>query len=79
WLLLTPVVYPAPKEGMIANIVNLNPVTPLLVTTRDLATNGLVSNPGGFWVVSGLAFGLLLVAWILYRLAIPFVVERMSS
>jgi lipopolysaccharide transport system permease protein len=79
WLLLTPVIYPAPKEGMIASIVNLNPVTPLLVTTRDLATSGLVTHPTGFWIASILAFGLLLLAWLLYRLAIPFIVERMSS
>jgi lipopolysaccharide transport system permease protein len=79
WLLLTPVIYPTPKEGLFATIVNLNPVTPLLVTTRDLATSGLVTNPAGFWVVSGLAFGVLLIAWVWYRLAIPFVVERMSS
>jgi lipopolysaccharide transport system permease protein len=73
------VIYPTPKEGLFATIVNLNPVTPLLVTTRDLATSGLVTNPAGFWVVSGLAFGVLLIAWVWYRLAIPFVVERMSS
>ncbi|TVP61453.1 MAG: ABC transporter permease [Nodularia sp. (in: Bacteria)] len=79
WLLLTPVIYPTPKQGLFATIVNLNPVTPLLVTTRDLATSGLVTNPAGFWVVSGLAFGVLLIAWVWYRLAIPFVVERMSS
>jgi lipopolysaccharide transport system permease protein len=79
WLLLTPVIYPAPKEGMIASIVNLNPVTPLLVTTRDLATSGLVTHPTGFWIASTLGFGLLLIAWLLYRLAIPFIVERMSG
>ncbi|WP_255447873.1 ABC transporter permease [Picosynechococcus sp. PCC 11901] len=79
WLLLTPVIYPVPKEGLFATVVNLNPVTPLLVTTRDLATSGMVTNPAGFWGVSGLAFGLLLIAWVWYRLAIPFVVERMSS
>ncbi|OCQ94466.1 polysialic acid transporter [Nostoc sp. MBR 210] len=79
WLLLTPVIYPVPKDGLFATIVNLNPVTPLLVTARDLATSGLVSDPIGFWVVSGLAFGLLAIAWILYRLAIPFIVERMSA
>lgn len=79
WLLLTPVIYPTPKQGLFATIVNLNPVTPLLVTTRDLATSGVVANPTGFWVVSGVAFAVLLLAWILYRLAIPFIVERMSS
>ncbi|MBD2338967.1 ABC transporter permease [Calothrix sp. FACHB-156] len=79
WLLLTPVIYPLPKEGWFSTVVSWNPVTPLLMTTRDLATTGTVSDPMRFWIVSGLAFGLLLVAWILYRLAMPFLVERMSS
>lgn len=79
WLLLTPVIYPIPQKGFFAIIVNLNPVTPLLVTIRDLATSGFVTNPASFWIVSGLAFGLLLIAWVWYRLAIPFIVERISS
>jgi lipopolysaccharide transport system permease protein len=79
WLLLTPVIYPIPKQGWFSTVVNWNPVTPLLVTARDLATSGVVADPTGFWVVSGLSFGLLFMAWILYRLSMPFIVERMSS
>jgi lipopolysaccharide transport system permease protein len=79
WLLLTPVVYPPPQSGVFGAIVQLNPVTPLLVTTRELATVGSVSHPVGFWLVSGLALVLLLLGWLLYRLAMPFIVERMSS
>jgi lipopolysaccharide transport system permease protein len=79
WLFLTPVVYPIPAEGLFATIVKLNPVTPLLVTTRELATTGMVSDPIGFWIASLLGIVGLLVAWLLYRLAMPFVVERMSS
>jgi lipopolysaccharide transport system permease protein len=79
WLLLTPVIYPVPKSGWFSAIVNLNPVTPLLVTTRDLATTGIVSDPVGFWVTSAIALVGLLVAWVMYRLAMPFIVERMSS
>ena len=79
WLFLTPVVYPVPTEGTIATIVKLNPVTPLLVTTRELATTGLVSNPQGFWLVSIVAIVGLLLAWVFYRQAIPYVVERISS
>jgi lipopolysaccharide transport system permease protein len=79
WLLLTPVIYPVPTKGWFSVIVNLNPVTPLLVTARDLATSGVVADPLGFWIVSALAFVLLLLAWVLYRLAMPFIVERMSS
>lgn len=79
WLLLTPVIYPIPKQGWFSTVVSWNPVTPLLVTARELATTGVVADPTGFWLVSGLSFGLLFVAWILYRLSMPFIVERMSS
>ena len=79
WLFLTPVVYPVPSEGVFSTIVRLNPVTPLLVTARELATTGVVSDPQGFWLASLFAFVGLLVAWVFYRLAMPFVVERMSS
>jgi len=79
WLFLTPVVYPLPSGGGLATLVQLNPVTPLLVTTRELATTGVVSNPYGFWLVSLIALVGLLLGWLLYRLAMPFIVERMSS
>ncbi len=80
WLFLTPVVFPVPnKEGFFGFLVNLNPVTPILVTTRELATTGVVSNPTSFWIASLFTFIGLLVAWPLYRLAIPYIVERFSS
>ena len=79
WLFLTPVVYPVPSEGLFGSIVKFNPVTPLLVTTRELATTGTMSNPQGFWIASVIAILGLLIAWIIYRLAIPYVVERISS
>jgi lipopolysaccharide transport system permease protein len=79
WLLLTPVIYPVPKGGWFGLIVNLNPVTPLLVTTRELATTGVISNPAGFWLASSVALVGLLMGWIMYKLAMPYVVERMSS
>ena len=79
WLFLTPVVYPAPKEGFFGLVVELNPVTHLLVTTRELATTGAVSNPQGFWLASIFALLGLFVTWIFYRVAMPYVVERISS
>ncbi len=79
WLFLTPVVYPIPSDGVFGTIVKLNPVTPLLVTTRELATTGVISDPQGFWIVSLITLVGVLLAWIIYRLAIPYVVERMSS
>lgn len=79
WLFVTPVIYPVPQAGGFGTIVKLNPVTPLLVTTRELATTGEISDPIGFWAASAIAIVGLLLAWLIYRLAMPFVVERMSS
>lgn len=80
WLFLTPVVYPIPSgTGVFGTIVKLNPVTPLLVTTRELATTGIISNPSGFWIASVVAIAGLLIAWLIYRLAMPYVIERISS
>jgi len=79
WLFLTPVIFPVPQKGNFATLVQWNPVTPLLVTIRDLATTGVVSHPVGFWIASGLAIAGLLLGWLFYRLAMPFVVERMSA
>ena len=79
WLFLTPVIYSAPKEGLFAMLIRFNPVTPLLVTTRELATTGIVSNPQGFWIVSILAFIGLFLGWLIYRVSMPFMIERMSA
>lgn len=79
WLFLTPVVYPVPKQGIFSILVQLNPVTPLLVTTRELATTGVLSDPYRFWVVSAITLLGLIITWVTFRLAMPFVVERVSS
>lgn len=79
WLFLTPVIYPVPKDGTFGFLVKLNPVTPLLVTTRELATTGELTESVGFWVVSAITLVGLLLTWVIFRLAIPFAIERISS
>ena len=80
WFVITPVVYPLPeKQGIFSIIVHLNPVTPLLVTTRDLATQGGVTEIAPFLVASLVAFLGMNIAWVFYRLAMPFVIERISA
>ncbi|HXH22450.1 MAG TPA: ABC transporter permease [Dehalococcoidia bacterium] len=79
WLFFTPVVYPLPTEGAFAVLVHLNPVTPLLVSVRELATGGLVSDIRAFAIVSSGSVAGLFVSLLGYRLAMPFVVERMSA
>ena len=76
WLFLTPVLFPTPKGKYLSILFNLNPVTPLLVTARELATSGDISNPAGFWVCSGLAYICFILGWLIYRLSLPFLIER---
>ncbi|MDA9981757.1 ABC transporter permease [Gammaproteobacteria bacterium] len=79
WLFLTPVIYPPPTTGVFSSIVNLNPVTHLLVTTRDLATGTAISNLSGFFISVVIAWLGLSIAWVFYRMAMPFIIERMSA
>lgn len=79
WLFLTPVVYPVPDEGTFATIVKLNPVTPLLVTTRELATTGILTQQTGFWIASLFTLVGVVVTWVGFRIALPFAIERVSS
>lgn len=79
WLFLTPVIYPVPTAGTFAAIVRHNPVTPLLVATRELATTGELSDPYRFLTVSAVAWAGLLLTWVIFRLAMPFAIERVSS
>ena len=79
WLMITPVVYPPPAAGAFATLVRLNPVTPLLVTVRELATTGVVSDPAGFWQATAVTAACLVSSWIMFRVATPFVIERISA
>lgn len=79
WMMLTPVVYPRPMDGGFARLVDLNPVTPMLITVRELATTGQLSDPAGYgWAVLFTA-ACLAFSWLFLRISAPFVIERMSS
>lgn len=79
WLLLTPVVYPPLTNWPASLLSSVNPVSPLLVTTREMLTQGSFSHLTGFILISSMTCILLLLVWILYRLALPHLVERMGA
>jgi lipopolysaccharide transport system permease protein len=79
WLFVTPVVYPPPTTWPLVLVAYLNPVTPLLVTSRELLTTGVVTHPGVFAGVTLLSLVAGLGAWVLYRLSVPHLISRMSS
>lgn len=79
WFFLTPVIYPVPKASFAATLIELNPVTPLLVATRDWLVMGSTDLwPAFLWVAAG-SLILLLLGWIQYRIAMPHLISRMSA
>lgn len=81
WLFVTPVVYPMPSRWPYSLLVGLNPVSPPLVAARDLVLHG--TTPGAalvpLLVVSGVAVVGVFLMWVLYRVSLPILIERMSA
>lgn len=76
---VTPVVFPLPKTGWAATLFNFNPLTPVILTTRDWLTGFTPDQLGAFFFVNLAAIAVLLVVWVVYRLAMPILIERMSA
>jgi len=76
---LSPVVFPMPKEGWAATLFTINPLTPLILITRDWLTGFPPQYLSYFLVVNAAALALLLAVWVAYRLAMPILIERMSA
>lgn len=76
---LTPVVFPMPESGWAAAIFKLNPVTPLILTARDWLTGFPAAWLTEFLWVNAAVILLLALVWIVYRVAMPVIIERMSA
>ena len=76
---VTPVVFPMPKEGWASILFSLNPLTPIILSTRDWITGLVPEYLGYFVLVNVVAVTLLFVVWVIYRLAMPILIERMSA
>jgi len=79
WLFLTPVVYPPPQHGLLAVLFRFNPVSPLVIAARDLATQGTFTDLAPFVIVSILTLSGLVLMWVVYRISFPILVERISG
>ena len=79
WFFVTPVVYPTPTRFPYSILININPVSPLLSGARELATQGTISSTLPFFIISGLTILGLLVMWVVYRLSLPIIIERIGA
>ncbi len=76
---MTPVVYPKPTEGVTGLIMKINPMATLIPTTRNWFTAQPVHDMPLFWTFT-IGFALLFVfSLIVYRLAMPMIIERIGA
>jgi len=76
---LTPIVYSPPTSGFATVIAAINPITPLIRLTRGAITTGETACLHASITIFGATTLLLFIGWILYRIAMPHLIERISS
>ena len=80
WFFMTPIVFTAPHQGWAAIVMNrLNPMTPLLNTTRDLAFGGGLSMLTGLAVSVAFTLCLFMASALFHRIAMPIVIDRANE
>lgn len=78
-IFLTPVAYPPNTTGTLGLIMRSNPITPLLMGAKDLVIRGIPGDLSTFLIVFSLTLGFLFIGWIIYRLALPIIIERIGA
>ena len=76
---VSPVVFAMPSNGIASIVFKLNPLSYLITTTRSWITGAETQYIEQFVLVNGAFFALFVVSILIYRLAMPILVERMSS
>lgn len=79
FMYLTPVVFPMPTEGLAATVFQFNPLTPLILTARDLMTGYTPEYLNGYIFLNITMIVLIFVMWIIFRVGMPILTERISS
>lgn len=73
----TPVVYQEMKNPFLSKLVNINPLTPIINSTRNLLTGYGWDQPMYLIGIFFVSIVIGLIGWIFYRVSIPIIVERM--
>jgi lipopolysaccharide transport system permease protein len=79
WMLLTPVVYPAKETGLAGMFAAWNPVSPLIITTRQFLTGEVQEHLLPFTLVFGGSLLIVLCGLIAFRLTMPHLIARMGG
>ena len=74
----TPVVYPMATEGLLGLVNKINPATYLIETGRAVLVGGPFDLLNGALIVTAASFCLLLLAWTIFHITVPRIIERMG-
>lgn len=75
---LTPVIYPPATSGLAARLVNLNPLTPFIVTGRDWLTIGACPYADVMLLMTLIACAGLIASLVVFRVSLPHLIARMG-
>ena len=78
-MFLTPVVYPAPPAGVVGTITRLNPLTPMFRCLREFLFGGVGPYVAELGVVCAVTLVLASGGWLVYRLSLPILIERLEA
>lgn len=73
---ITPVVYAIPDFGLMRTVMEINPITPIILTSRDLITGTTPEYLVYYFVVLAVTVPLFFLGLLFYRVSIPIIVER---
>ena len=77
-MLITPILYPLKTDGFSSYVNILNPLTAIIDTPRSWFLGNEAHFVSLFWIYFSLSFVLLLLGFILQRIALPHLVVKMS-
>lgn len=78
-MFLTPVIFAAGTAGVLGKITRVNPLTPMFEVMRGFLFGGIGPYLVEFGVVSAVMLGVVCIAWVVYRLALPMLIERIEA
>jgi lipopolysaccharide transport system permease protein len=80
WFFLTPIIFVSPGQGIASVIMQkINPVSQILMATRNLMFPGSGGSPEALWAASIFAVGLFCIGLVFHRFAMPIVIDRANA
>jgi len=75
----TPIVYPMPDSGFIRELNRYNPLYYMISIPRDWFTGMEVTSSLPIWIGLFVSLAIFFLGWILYRITMPIIIERVGA